>query len=598
MKKALSIIISIVMIIAALPVSSAFAADPIGVTRTEFNNWYENEAKTVKADHYIGPDGDLNTGSYCSLVLPGETIGIIPQDANIAGGAITNFNVTVAQLNDPEVVTESYGRSYLPRTGTPSKTTLTEVEKKTMPIPYGARGEDYPDDAVNGFSGISSFEYVSLYRNDTGLPIVIFRDYSTKNTTISDITGYKDSYTKFQGWIRIEYAPKFQFLENYYEISYKPRNDEYSWDELVFNGDYTQLPDKIYVDGKNHTYIFPKPILKGHTFFNFTYENSDYLWLFRLAARNSTSVSDTGYMSTWYDDRIELVANAQEYFETITSAWGKDIILSPDYSQSNSYCCTVEFFGNGGTVNGKSSYLCETLNPKGAYFLDLATVVPKRNGYAFKGWCTNLNDPEGTLITDTSVGNYNSWRNVPHTDLYAVWSDPIKLDGAVITGIANKTYTGKAITQEPVVKLDGKTLTKGTDYTLSYLNNINAGTATVTVTGAGAYIGTIKKNFTIAKAANTLTVKAKKPTVKYNSLKKKNQNIAVKSWATVTKAQGKVTYKKASGNKKITVSKAGKITVKKGLRKGTYKVKIKVTAAGNANYKAGSKTVTVKIKVK
>ena len=103
---------------------------------------------------------------------------------------------------------------------------------------------------------------------------------------------------------------------------------------------------------------------------------------------------------------------------------------------------------------------------------------------------------------------------------------------------------------------------------------------------------------TYNKKANTLTVKAKKPTVKLAKLKKKNQTIARKSAIAVSKAQGKVTYKKSSGNKKITVSKAGKITVKKGLKKGTYKVKIKVTAAGNATYKAKTKTVTVKIKVR
>ena len=40
----------------------------------------------------------------------------------------------------------------------------------------------------------------------------------------------------------------------------------------------------------------------------------------------------------------------------------------------------------------------------------------------------------------------------------------------------------------------------------------------------------------------------------------------------------------------------GKVTVKKGLKKGTYKVKVK--AAGNKNYKAATKTVTFKIKVK
>ena len=136
-------------------------------------------------------------------------------------------------------------------------------------------------------------------------------------------------------------------------------------------------------------------------------------------------------------------------------------------------------------------------------------------------------------------------------------------------------------------------------YKVEYLNNLNAGTASVKVTLLGDYMEGIKKfTFKISKAANTLKVKAKKPSVKYSKLKKKNQTIALKSWVTVSKAQGKVTYKKSSGNKKITVSKAGKITVKKGLKKGTYKVKIKVTAAGNANYNAKIKTVTVTIKVK
>jgi hypothetical protein len=87
---------------------------------------------------------------------------------------------------------------------------------------------------------------------------------------------------------------------------------------------------------------------------------------------------------------------------------------------------------------------------------------------------------------------------------------------------------------------------------------------------------------------------------KYSSLnlKKKNQVITIKKAFTVSKAQGKVTYKKAGGNAKIVINSAGKITVKKGLKKGTYKLKVKVTAAGNTTYKAGAKTVTVTIKVK
>jgi len=81
-------------------------------------------------------------------------------------------------------------------------------------------------------------------------------------------------------------------------------------------------------------------------------------------------------------------------------------------------------------------------------------------------------------------------------------------------------------------------------------------------------------------------------------LTKKAQIVTVKKAFTVTKAQGKVTYKKISGNKKITINSAGKISLKKGLKKGTYKLKVKVTAAGNTSYKAGAKTVTLAIKVK
>lgn len=109
----------------------------------------------------------------------------------------------------------------------------------------------------------------------------------------------------------------------------------------------------------------------------------------------------------------------------------------------------------------------------------------------------------------------------------------------------------------------------------------------------------------LAKKANTLTVKAKKPTVKFAKLKKKNQTIALKKAMTVSKAQGTVTYKLSSAKKGkknfkkyFKVAKNGKITVKKGLKKGTYKVKVKVTAAGNTEYNAAVKTVTVTIKVK
>ena len=61
-------------------------------------------------------------------------------------------------------------------------------------------------------------------------------------------------------------------------------------------------------------------------------------------------------------------------------------------------------------------------------------------------------------------------------------------------------YTGEAITPDPLVTLDGNTLRKGVDYTVSYSNNTNVGTATVTVTGMIDYSGTATGTFAIKKA--------------------------------------------------------------------------------------------------
>jgi len=72
-----------------------------------------------------------------------------------------------------------------------------------------------------------------------------------------------------------------------------------------------------------------------------------------------------------------------------------------------------------------------------------------------------------------------------------------------IANIDDQTYTGSAIEPTVTVK-DGQTeLTLGTDYTVAYSNNVNAGTAIVTVTAVGTssnYSGETTKNFTIQKA--------------------------------------------------------------------------------------------------
>lgn len=87
----------------------------------------------------------------------------------------------------------------------------------------------------------------------------------------------------------------------------------------------------------------------------------------------------------------------------------------------------------------------------------------------------------------------------------------IDISGMSLPTVADQTYTGAAITPEMAV--DG--LTAGTDYTVTYENNVNAGTARILVTGKGNYSGTLEKTFTIKPAMIQITAALAKDTYEY-----------------------------------------------------------------------------------
>ena len=83
----------------------------------------------------------------------------------------------------------------------------------------------------------------------------------------------------------------------------------------------------------------------------------------------------------------------------------------------------------------------------------------------------------------------------------------------MIGAIADLTYTGNALEPAPVVTYNSMTLNAGTDYTVSYADNTNAGTATLTITATALnnnYTGSASKTFNILKADAAIT----NPTVK------------------------------------------------------------------------------------
>ena len=101
----------------------------------------------------------------------------------------------------------------------------------------------------------------------------------------------------------------------------------------------------------------------------------------------------------------------------------------------------------------------------------------------------NINVGTATA-TITGTGNFTGTTTV-------TFNIVTKTSKIVIGKISDRTYTGKAITPSVYVREGTKTLKKDVDYKVSYTNNINAGTATVTITGIGSYEGTASKTFQI-----------------------------------------------------------------------------------------------------
>ncbi len=174
--------------------------------------------------------------------------------------------------------------------------------------------------------------------------------------------------------------------------------------------------------------------------------------------------------------------------------------------------------------------------------------------------------------------------------------------GKVTVTTSSKTYNGYKGTAGVQVVVNNTVLKKGTDYVVAGATTPSALAKTYTlgnieIVGVGAYKGTLftSTDYTIKKAYQKPTVTPSKKTVYYSKLKKRTQYVTMKT----TGNKGAVTYSKSSGSKNLTVNKYGKISVKKGTRKGTYSIKVKVYCK-YVGYKYYSKTLykTVKVVVK
>lgn len=92
---------------------------------------------------------------------------------------------------------------------------------------------------------------------------------------------------------------------------------------------------------------------------------------------------------------------------------------------------------------------------------------------------------------------------------------PISIEGCTINPITDRTYTGNEITPGITLMMGEKKI-GSSNYTLTYENNVNAGTATVTATGIGSYCGSVSAEFTIVPKYNTPKIFFEESKLTYN----------------------------------------------------------------------------------
>jgi len=221
-----------------------------------------------------------------------------------------------------------------------------------------------------------------------------------------------------------------------------------------------------------------------------------------------------------------LVYTGNELTQTVTvTVGGKELTKDTDYTvtgltgtEPGSYPVTVAGTGNYTGEVTKSFTISKAQISSAAITYDAGPY-----GYTGEEWkpevAVSFNDAALTADTDYTVSYENNINAGTAKIIITGIGDHFtgstektftinsaEISGCTFAPIADVTYNTKAHTPEVTVAISGRTLEADKDYTVSYASNVNAGTATVTVTGKGNFTGSANTTFTIAKADLNLSV--------------------------------------------------------------------------------------------
>ena len=242
---------------------------------------------------------------------------------------------------------------------------------------------------------------------------------------------------------------------------------------------------------------------------------------------------------------------------------------------------------------GYTVYYCRYTDCNEHYKGNFTNPLPKPSTDTEQKPSTDT-DQKPSTDTDQKPSTDTDQKPSTDTDKKLVKKTYIAVSKLKVTLTSKVTYNGKAQKPSVVVKYGSKKLKNGTDYKLSYKNNKNIGTATITLTGKGNYQGTRRLTFGILPKKAFLT-----------EVRSKKAKTAQVKWRKDSSASGYVIYystdpKFKEGVKKLTISKNKTTsTILKNLKaKKTYYVKAASYKKTGGKTYIGSYSATKKVRIK
>ncbi|MBR5181792.1 MAG: hypothetical protein IKW88_06020 [Clostridiales bacterium] len=411
-----------------------------------------------------------------------------------------------------------------------------------------------------------------------------------------------------------------------------PSDAKYSLCSTTYSSNNHYIKGVQWYDLTNSTYLDQNStFLLGHRYKVTVYLKTENNYYFI----NSTTATINGEVAqtTQYDQTIDVTYTFPERIATV------DITLDapkngnkPDYTATfpsgvKYYC---ENNSNASLKNDISWYdvtITNFVDPNNATFEAghqylVYVYLTAKDGYYFDSNTTaTVNDQNATAslsgkklyVSYTFPKNSSTYSFTinPEEYYYALESDsnPEPVIYSDVEGKCGSVNLSKTTVETgDVVTI---TVTSNPGYTLKKVTFYSVGYGEKDITSEMKFtVGTVQPYVFVyfqEQAPNTLSVAPKTAKVKYKKLKKKKQTVKRAKVMNVNNAQGNVTYKltavkrgKSKKYKKYFSINAttGNVTIKKKLKKGTYKVTCNVTAAGDSDHSAATKTVTFTIKVK